>query len=52
MDREKCEYLNVVVPNQRVWWNQFDGDDLDEEIKMKIVKKKKKKTSQELCLGA
>ena len=22
-------------------WNQFDGDDLDEEIKTKIIKKKK-----------
>ena len=41
MDREKCEYLNVVVPNRRVWWNQFDGNDLDEEIKTKIIKKKK-----------
>ena len=46
LDREKCEHLNVVVP---AWWNQFDGDDLDEEINMKS---KKKNPSEELCLVA
>ena len=39
---EKCEHLNVVVP---AWWNQFDGDDLDEEIK------KKKKTYSRTLFG-
>ena len=47
MDREKCEYLNVVVT---AWWNQFYGDDLDEEIKTKIIKNKKKKNQNPVWL--